>query len=625
MAREAKKGVGFELTGRDASASSAFKRLGAAAKASADKVTKASAAMTQMSVATEGAASRMATMIGISLPALGSGFASVGLIAGAMTAGVAKGLWSMTKATADARDEIFDLSRRFAVSVETISGLKFAAEQNGASVQDMGKAMQTLSKNAMAGSLAFNRWGVEVRDSNGQLKTQEEIFFSAIDAINSYGSDVEKTVAAQDIFGDSGANLLQVIRLGSDAIREQMERGKEYNAVTEEQAVAANKFNNELAAMDTAFEGLKQTLGGELVPTFTGFFQTIGTTTNVIKEYMGELRALNAIANPLAMVFEANVWVVKKLGGMLGDGADAARDQANGIKDAGHEAESADPKVKTLTDSIAGLKKAAGPIEITIDTTELNEELRLAQDMERMWQEDRRADQERTASAFTSGTHLATQAFIKDIEFKEKQSLDAYNDEMDREKQKREIMIGLAGSVAQTWGSAFGQMAADGKASSKVILNAVLSTAERAVMAYAATAATGAGSSVASTPGLGPILAPIAASAIFAAMRAYISKFERGGVVGGMVRGGMRGRDSVPVLAQDGEGFLSVNDTGTIKDLIAALRGSAGSVGGSVGGQVIYANFKSEIPYTSAEAKRTIKNFNNATQKQTRRGVNKAM
>ena len=70
-------------------------------------------------------------------------------IAGGLAAG-AVGLAVITKAAIDAADKLQDVSNRIGVSVTSLSELKFAAEQSGASFDTLNRGLQNIGKNAAA-------------------------------------------------------------------------------------------------------------------------------------------------------------------------------------------------------------------------------------------------------------------------------------------------------------------------------------------------------------------------------------------------------------------------------------------------------------------------------------------
>jgi hypothetical protein len=109
------------------------------------------------------------------------------------------------------------------------------------------------------------------------------------------------------------------------------------------------------------------------------------------------------------------------------------------------------------------------------------------------------------------------------------------------------------------------------------ILQMVLDTVQKAVLAFAVQGAAAAFAGNAGAPGIGLIVGAAAAGATLAAIRGMLSQIPQPGQVkkmarGGLVTGGVAGRDSVPALLQPGEFVVPK------KDVDAAKRGGGGGV-----------------------------------------------
>lgn len=154
------------------------------------------------------------------------------------------------------------------------------------------------------------------------------------------------------------------------------------------------------------------------------------------------------------------------------------------------------------------------------------------------------------------------------------------------EQQSQQDLYREYKSAADQMAGAFSQMGeaiiANEKNVGKYVMNTFLMIIERKVVGYATEAAAAAAAGMFSIPFIGPALAGAAAATAFGMVRAFAGKLvgmESGGeITRGMIRGGTLGRDSVPVLAQQGEGFLSQRDVRLIREFIASAGRSSGTV-----------------------------------------------
>jgi hypothetical protein len=146
------------------------------------------------------------------------------------------------KGSIDAADALSKLSQKTGTSVEDLAGLKFAADQNGTSLEAVAQAGKKLSASLADKPELFAQMGVTATDSTGAIVQLADIFAAMPDG-------VEKTALAVKLFGKSGEEMIPFLDNGSAALRGLIEQGKLYNPVTAESALAAQQFNDNLDAL----------------------------------------------------------------------------------------------------------------------------------------------------------------------------------------------------------------------------------------------------------------------------------------------------------------------------------------------------------------------------------------
>src|SRR5690606_29444610 len=111
---------------------------------------------------------------------------------------------------------------------ERFSRLATATRLLGGDVSDLGSGMQTLSEKILdaakdadgAGAKAFAQLGISVRDSNGHIKSTEQVLYEVADALARVPRDSLRASAATEIFGGSARALLPILERGSDGLEE---------------------------------------------------------------------------------------------------------------------------------------------------------------------------------------------------------------------------------------------------------------------------------------------------------------------------------------------------------------------------------------------------------------------
>ena len=127
--------------------------------------------------------------------------------------------------------------------------------------------MKTMIKNANEGSKAFKKLGVSVKDSSGQMRSQEEIMNDTIMALASMEDINKRNALAQEIFGNQYTEILPLLNQGKEALEEQTQFLEKYGLVISDDAVQAGvKLGdtiNDIKRITTSFGTM---LGSKFVP-----------------------------------------------------------------------------------------------------------------------------------------------------------------------------------------------------------------------------------------------------------------------------------------------------------------------------------------------------------------------
>lgn len=212
---------------------------------------------------------------------------NMGLVGSAMvgTATLYTGaLVAMANHTAEWGEKLTDMAARTHTSVEQLQIMGFAAEQNGASMEQMNTALERVAKlaaDAAGGgtqaNATFNAMGIAVRDSNGHLKDSSTLLLEIADKFKGYADGAGETALASAIFGRSvGPDLVPMLNLGSTGIKELGDQLRGVNGImTTEQAAAGDKFRDSLNLLLKATGGVGDAIGITLIPALTRLVEAI--------------------------------------------------------------------------------------------------------------------------------------------------------------------------------------------------------------------------------------------------------------------------------------------------------------------------------------------------------------
>lgn len=180
----------------------------------------------------------------------------------------------IVKHTLEYNEEIFTASQRTGIATETLSRLKFVAEQTESSFEAITTGFKFLSRNifeAANGNIelarSFRDLGIRVKDANGNLANTETTFLQIADKIASLTNESEQVGLALQFFGRNGTALLPVLKLGSEGIQELSERAEKLGLVlTEENAKAVDEFDDNLKELNATIGAATLAIGNAFIP-----------------------------------------------------------------------------------------------------------------------------------------------------------------------------------------------------------------------------------------------------------------------------------------------------------------------------------------------------------------------
>ena len=210
------------------------------------------------------------------------------VVAGAKLA--AKALLEVGKAAANATREGFELSKeagKYADDIATLStqtGVSqsslqqwtYASNFVDTSVDSIASSMTKLTQtmgNALNGSSEasdkFATLGVSITDVHGRLRSTEDVFWDAIDALGKIENPAERDAAAIALFGESAQKLNPLIEAGREGFEALNAEAERLGTVFSDDEIATmGGFDDAMQRNSQAVAGLKNAIGLALIPAF---------------------------------------------------------------------------------------------------------------------------------------------------------------------------------------------------------------------------------------------------------------------------------------------------------------------------------------------------------------------
>lgn len=180
---------------------------------------------------------------------------------------------AFTKKTIDAQDELFKLSQKTGIAVQSLAGLEFAAEQSGVELDKVAKATRQFSllvaeaANESSGAAKkLSQLGLSYKDLK-DLSPERQLLALA-DALSKFGRE-DRAVALTATLGNRMADLIPLLSGGSKGLQELIEQGKKLNPVTEQSARNAEKFNDQVNLLSKSVSALGREMVQGIIPSLT--------------------------------------------------------------------------------------------------------------------------------------------------------------------------------------------------------------------------------------------------------------------------------------------------------------------------------------------------------------------
>ena len=171
-----------------------------------------------------------------------------------------------TMEAVDMINDLGDIGNRSGIAADTIGALKAAFHASGqeagavVAVLDVtAKRFAQLSKGSKEAEEAFAKYGVEVRDQNGNLRSNNDLLLDSMKVIGGLGETSLRSRASVELLGRGGQQLSQA--LGAGNFQEFLNFTQEFGVVAGPKAAkAAALVQDSISLSEAAFQGFRHAL-----------------------------------------------------------------------------------------------------------------------------------------------------------------------------------------------------------------------------------------------------------------------------------------------------------------------------------------------------------------------------
>lgn len=203
---------------------------------------------------------------------------SVKVLAGASIAASIAG-FKLTSSFAEHGDQVAKTADKLGIGTTQLQKLRYAAERSGMTTAELDKSMEFLQKNTVDAAngtgeakKAFDEMGISALEMKN-LKPEQALALVA-DKLKNVENKQERLRYATQIFGRSGAGMVNMLKDGSDGLKQLGEDAEQAGYILDEKALRAAEDNRDAwLNLKTSLTAVTFTVANNLMPIFTDAFK----------------------------------------------------------------------------------------------------------------------------------------------------------------------------------------------------------------------------------------------------------------------------------------------------------------------------------------------------------------
>lgn len=272
----------------------------------------------EASTSTLGQASQKMADFGNATTKAGESLRGLSMVAGAVDVALA----GITIKAGQTADDLNTMSKVTGISTTELQKYKYSADLLDVSVETIAKSQTKMKKSmysAQQGSKtmadAFAKLGVSIEDSNGNLRSQDEVFTESIKALGQMSNETERDALAMQIFGKSASELNPLIEDNGETFERvaQIFANNGLEVVDQETIDKANQFQDALDTLKATGMATLSTIGmqlaGYLAPAMEKISEVLGKVMGWLSQLdpqvltiIGIIAGVIAVLAPLLIV-----------------------------------------------------------------------------------------------------------------------------------------------------------------------------------------------------------------------------------------------------------------------------------------------------------------------------------
>lgn len=238
---------------------------------------------------------------------------------------MATALGTLTLKTADHAKEITNVSQRMGMTTDQYQEWDYVMRSVGSDAESMTGDIAALAEKAVEATdktsdtaKTFRLLGVNVRDSHGALKTQNELFADVVKGLQNMEDVTRRNAIASDLLSTTGENLGPVLNMTAQELNNLKKEAHDTGYVIGEESIEKyDKLNKSMYDLKTTGEGVANTFAAALLPLFVELFSAVSAIPTPVLSMLIALTGTIAAMVAIGRAIDSTVGVFSKFSGFL--------------------------------------------------------------------------------------------------------------------------------------------------------------------------------------------------------------------------------------------------------------------------------------------------------------------
>jgi phage-related protein len=236
--------------------------------------------------------------------------------------GVADALKDAVAGSAEYADEVMTLSTQTGLTTDEIQVMKYQSELLDVSVDTLTGAMSRNIRSMSSNADTYKQLGINVKDSNGNLRDSTEVFYESIEALGGVSNETERDAIAMELFGKSAQDLNPLIKSDKETLEKLKDEAYNTGYVMDDLSLqkmgtmddSFQRFQNTVTSLKNNFISQFAPSISQVTDTLSGMMNGSISAEDGVKQIAEVVKSLaKEISNSLPAILDTGIKILKAI------------------------------------------------------------------------------------------------------------------------------------------------------------------------------------------------------------------------------------------------------------------------------------------------------------------------